>query len=142
MTMLATTDFVLDNSILCGWFLHHQATPYGDAVSQRLKEADAHAPWLLPLEFTNVLRTVCRRGSLPINKAREIVDAVAGLPIHLDGNPPTAAMLLNLAMRFDLTSYDTSYLELALRLQIPIATRNIALSEAAWAAGVGVYEVE
>jgi predicted nucleic acid-binding protein len=141
MAMTAPTDFVLDNSLLCGWFLHNQATPYGDAVAQRLSEADAHAPWLLMLEFTNVLRTACRRGTVPISKAREIVDAVAMLPIRLDARPPNPATLLSLAMRCDLTSYDACYLELALRLQVPIATRDAALAEAAWAAGVGVYEV-
>jgi predicted nucleic acid-binding protein len=46
--------------------------------------------------------------------------------------------LLSLALRFQLTSYDAAYLELALRLQLPIATRDDALVEAAWAAGVGV----
>jgi predicted nucleic acid-binding protein len=46
--------------------------------------------------------------------------------------------LLSLALRFQLTSYDAAYLELALRLQLPIATRDDALAEAAWAAGVGV----
>ena len=49
--------------------------------------------------FTNVLRTACRRGSLPIALAQEIVDRV---------------------------------------MQLPIATRDADLAEAAWAAGVGV----
>ena len=58
---IATTAFVLDNSVLCGWILANQATPYGDAVAGLLPVVDAHAPWLLQLEFTNVLRTACRR---------------------------------------------------------------------------------
>jgi predicted nucleic acid-binding protein len=134
----ATTPFVLDNSVLCGWFLASQATPYGDAVARQLSERDAHAPWLLTLEFTNVLRTACRRGSLSVVTAREIVDQVALLPIRIDPSPPTPANLLSLALRFQLTSYDAAYLELALRLQLPIATRDDELAEAAWAAGVGV----
>jgi len=39
---------------------------------------------------------------------------------------------------YDLSSHEAVYLELALRKQLPIATRNEALREAAWAAGVGV----
>jgi hypothetical protein len=54
---IATTAFVLDNSLLCGWFLANQATPYSDAVAGLLPVVDAHPPWLLQLEFTNVLRT-------------------------------------------------------------------------------------
>jgi hypothetical protein len=39
---------------------------------------DAHAPWLLQLEFTKVLRTACRRGTLPLATAREITDRPSG----------------------------------------------------------------
>ena len=60
------TSFVLDNSVLCGWFLANQATPYTDAVARQLPQTDAHAPGLLRLEFTNVLCTACRRGSLSV----------------------------------------------------------------------------
>jgi predicted nucleic acid-binding protein len=49
---------------------------------------------------------------------------------------------LSLALRYDLTSYDAAYLELALRLQLPIATQDAALMEAARAAGVGVLKTE
>jgi len=31
----ATIPFVLDNSVLCDWFLASQATPYGDAVARQ-----------------------------------------------------------------------------------------------------------
>lgn len=138
---MAATPFVLDNSVLCGWFLANQASPYSEAVAGLLPEVDAHAPWLLQLEFTNVLRTACRRGTLPVTAAREIVDQVALLPIRIDASPPQPAALLSLALRFQLTSYDAAYLELALRLQLPIATRDGELAEAAWAAGVGVLAV-
>jgi len=52
--------------------------------------------------------------------------------------PPQPAALLSRALRFQLTRDDAAYLELALRLQLPIATRDDALADAAWAAGVGV----
>jgi predicted nucleic acid-binding protein len=48
--------------------------------------------------------------------------------------------LLSLALRFGLTTYDAGHLELALRLQLPIATRDGPLREAALASGVGVVE--
>lgn len=132
------TPFVLDNSVLCGWFLANQASDYGDTIAHQLSQVDAHAPWLLQLEFSNVLRSACRCGSLPIAMAQEIIDRVMQLPIRIDGSPPLPAALLSLALRFNLTSYDAAYLELALRLQLPIATRDAHLAEAAWAAGVGV----
>jgi len=87
------TPFVLDNSVLCGWFLANQASPYSDGVARQLSESDAHAPWLLQFEFTNVLRTACRRGILTAVAAREIVDHVALLPIRIDPTPPPPATL-------------------------------------------------
>jgi predicted nucleic acid-binding protein len=137
---MGASSFVLDNSVLCSWFLRNQASEYGDLVAGQLRQIDAHAPWLLQLEFTNVLRTACRRGSLSVAAAREIVDQIALLPIRIDASPPQPATLLSLALRFQLSSYDAAYLELALRLQLPIATRDADLAEAAWAAGVGVLE--
>jgi predicted nucleic acid-binding protein len=138
---MVATSFVLDNSVLCSWFLPTQATLYTEAVARQLPQSTAHAPWLLQLEFTNVLRTACRRGGLTLASAREIVDQVGLLPIRIDPSPPPPATLLSLALRFQLTSYDAAYLELALRLQLPIASRDEELAEAAWAAGVGVLAV-
>lgn len=138
MAGAAEPGFVLDNSVLCGWFLTSQATTYGDAVAERLQRCDAHAPALLQLECANVLRSACKRGALPITAAHTIVDQLALLPIQIDTTPPPPAALLSLALRYDLTSYDAAYLELALRRQLPIATRDGALAKAAWAAGMGV----
>ena len=46
--------------------------------------------------------------------------------------------LLELAMRYMLSSYDAAYLELAMRHGLPIATQDAQLKEAAIAAGVSV----
>lgn len=136
--MIATTPFVLANSMLCGCFLANQTTPYSDVVARQLSDSDAHAPWLLQLECINVLRTACRRGSLTLLAAREIVAQAALLTIRNDITPPPPGNLLSMALRFQLTSYDAAYLELALRRQLPIASRDAELAEAAWAAGLGV----
>jgi len=101
-----TCGFVLDNSVLCGWFLANQADDYTEAIAALLLESEAAAPPLLQLEFVNVLRTGCRRGSIPIQKAREIVDQVAALPIRIDAAPPSPAGLLALALRSELSSCD------------------------------------
>ena len=47
---------------------------------------------------------------------------------------------LALALRFGLSSYDASCLELALRRQLPLATQDEALRMAAQASGVGCIE--
>ena len=130
--------FVIDNSVVCGWFLSNQATAYTEAVAQRLIDDTAVAPGLWPLELANVLRSACRRGAIVAQRAQEISAEIGTLPITIDTTPQSSSALLALALRFDLTSYAAAYLELALRLQLPIATQDDALMQAAMAAGVGV----
>lgn len=72
--------------------------------------------------------------------AHEVIEQVAALPIMVDRDTPGPAAILTLALRYDLTSYDAAYLELALHLQLPIATQDAALMEAARAAGVGLFK--
>lgn len=129
---------VLDNSVVSGWLLANQATPYTNAIAQRLHDDRAVAPALLRLEYTNVLRTACKRNRISAQQAQEAIAELAALPLDIDQEPPEAGQLLTLALRYDLTSYDAAYLDLALRRQLPIATQDAALAEAARLAGVGV----
>jgi predicted nucleic acid-binding protein len=129
---------ILDNSVVCGWLLANQATPYSDAIATRLLDDRAAAPALLRLEYTNVLRTACKRGRINVQQAQDALAELAAIPIDIDVDPPNAGQVLALALRYDLSSYDAAYLDLALRRQWPIATQDEALAEAARIAGVGV----
>ena len=129
---------VLVNSVVCGWLLENQATPYSDAIAQRLQDDQAVAPPLLRLEYANVLRTACKRGRLTAQQAQDAIAQLAELPVEIDAELPDAAQLLALALRYDLSSYDATYLDLALRRQLPVATQDVALAQAARLSGVGV----
>lgn len=131
---------VLDHSVVAGWLLDNQATPYTEAIAQRLRSDRALAPPLLPLEYSNVLRSACKRGRLSAQQAQDAIAQLAELPVEIDAESPNPGQLLALALRFDLTTYDAAYLDLALRRQLPIATQDKALAEAARLAGVGLVE--
>ncbi len=130
--------FVLDNSVSSGWFIGNQATPYSDAIAVRLQDDRAVVPPIWELEFSNVLRSTCLRKAMTAQAAQAVMAQIASLPIDVDRHAVRPSELLALALRFGLTSYDAAYLELALRLQLPIATLDAALSNAAAASGVGV----
>ena len=130
--------FVLDNSVVCGWFLENQATPYSDAIIERLRDDRAAVPALWELEFTNVLRTACLRQRMTAESAQRVIAQIVSLPIDVDRRPVPASEILGLALRFGLSSYDAAYLELALRLQLPVATGDGPLRAAALASGVGL----
>ncbi|MGY6555089.1 MAG: type II toxin-antitoxin system VapC family toxin [Wenzhouxiangella sp.] len=132
--------FVLDNSVACGWLFENQADAYTEAVARQLAADQANAPVLLTMELAHVLRTACRRSSLTAQRAQQMLEQIARLPIDTAHPAAQPALLLALSLRFDLSAYDAAYLELALRLQQPIATRDQALAEAARIAGVGTLD--
>lgn len=132
--------FVLDNSVVSGWFIGNQATPYGDAIAVRLQDDRAVVPALWELEFSNVLRTACLRKVMTAQAAQVVIAQIVSLPIDVDRHAVPPGELLALALRFGLTTYDAACLALALRLQLPIATLDAPLRDAALASGVGVVQ--
>jgi len=133
--------FVLDNSVVTGWYLDNQATSYTAAIAERLLDDRACAPALWELELTNVLRTACIRQRMTAQQAQQVLAQLAQLPIEVDRHAVPRSELLALSIRFGLSSYDAAYLELALRRQLPLATQDEALRAAALASGVGCVEV-
>lgn len=131
--------FVLDNSVVTGWYLPEQASAYTDAVADLLKTDRALVPPLWQQELANVLRTACNRGKLVPTAARQIIEALSELPIDIDAGPaPGQRQLFELALRYQLSSYDAVYLELALRHGLRVATQDDRLKAAAIEAGLGV----
>lgn len=129
--------FVLDNSVVSGWYLDDQANECTEAIAERLLDDHAIVPAIWELELTNVLRKACLRRRLDARTAQEVLARIAELPIEVDHQPTAPPELLALSLRFGLSSYEASYLALALRLQVPIAACDGALRDAALAAGVG-----
>lgn len=130
--------FVLDNSVACGWFLESQASDYTEAIARRLEDDAAVVPSLWELELTNVLRAACLKRLLTAQAAQEVLERIGSLPITVDRQPVRPGEVLALALRFGLSSYDAAYLELALRLQLPLATVDAPLRDAALTSGAGV----
>jgi predicted nucleic acid-binding protein len=131
--------FVLDNSVVTGWYLADQASAYTELIATLLEQDKALVPALWQLELANVLKTACTRGKLSLQAARQILDELSLLPIAVDASPaPGQRQLFELAMRHQLSSYNATYLELALRYGMPLATQDQQLKAAAIAAGVEV----
>lgn len=130
--------FVLDNSVVCGWFIENQSSAYGDTIARQLQDQRAAVPAVWELELANVLRTACLRQRMTAQHAQAVLAQIVSLPIDVDRQAAPPAELLALALRFGISSYDAAYLELALRLQIPLATVDGPLRNAALASGVGL----
>ena len=125
---------------MVGWYFESQATDYTDRVLDRLSSENAHVPSLWVLEFSNVLRKAKQAGKLDAERTEEIIELLSGLPIAVDYTPGNIGDNLKLATKYGLSSYDAAYLGFAIRLRLPMATKDGALMAAAIRAGIEVVE--
>jgi predicted nucleic acid-binding protein len=125
--------FVIDNSVVMTWCFIDEANQYADAVLDGLTEATAVVPAIWPLEVVNVLLVAERRKRLHESDSVRFLSLLSQLPIQIEPVWPTQSMkdLLALGRANDLSSYDASYLDLAMRQGLPIATLDQKLIEAA-----------
>jgi predicted nucleic acid-binding protein len=106
-----------------------------DIALDRLTVGGAVVPALWWFEVRNLLvMNERRRRIAPAGTAIFLAD-LQKLPIAID-RAPDSETVVELAREHGLTVYHAAYLELALRLALPLATLDRALADAAPAAGV------
>lgn len=136
-------SFVLDSSIAIAWCFEEEGTDALDALLDRTTETGAYAPLLWPLETLNVLFSAERRRRIDRRKRETLAAFLRDLPVLLDSETAEHAWTetASLAGRFRLTTYDATYLELALRRRLPLASLDRELRAAAAAMDVEVLGV-
>jgi predicted nucleic acid-binding protein len=133
------TSFVLDNSVAMRWCFESGAYPYADSVLNRLATGDtAMVPVLWFYEASAVLSRAQNIGMLTASKAAAFITELKSLNLIADdaGIARVLTDVHRLALSYRLTSYDAAYLELATRLNLPLATLDDELLRAAGAAGI------
>ena len=128
-------SFVVDASIALSWYLPGETSAISEAAFARLRNSAAIAPVLWWFEVRNTLVTSERRKRITPDQAIQVLARLDELPLRLDVTP-NSAVVMALARQHGLTVYDAAYLEVALRLVLPLATLDRALAAAAPAAGV------
>lgn len=100
----------------------------------------AHVPALWELEVANTLLVAERKQRLSQADSLYFLELLAALPIERDQLPQHQSFqkILPLAREHALSSYDTAYLELAMRKNLPLATDDLSLKKAANRCGVKV----
>jgi len=134
------TAVVVDTSIAVTWCFEDEATAGTDALFERIRDQGAIVPALWHLELANVLLQAERRGRIGTGEVAVRLDLISQLPIATDpGSTPRAwREILSLARVEGLTTYDATYLELALRQGATLLTKDRELAEAALRRGVAV----
>ena len=133
-------SFVLDNSVALTWCFEDERTAATTALLEQLGESGARAPMIWPLEALNGLLVAERRGRLDAGRRQILAGFLRALPVKLDDETASQAWTAtaDLAKRFNLSSYDAAYLELARRCDLPLASLDRELRAAASALGLTV----
>ena len=112
-----------------------------DRVLDSLDEHEGLVPSIWPLEVANVLIVAERHARLTEADSARFVDLLGALPISVKNVAFSRATgaVLSTARKGRLSSYDASYLELAMRTGAALATRDRGLRRAAGEAGVELF---
>jgi predicted nucleic acid-binding protein len=132
------TDFVLDTSVTMAWCFPDDETPETRDLFARMRTSAAIVPAIWPLEVANVLLISERRQRLTQAQMTQFTELLQALAITIEAGATmeTLGSVMALGRRYNLPSYDASYLELAMRHGLPLATRDARLRAAAMRAGV------
>ncbi|GJL69828.1 MAG: twitching motility protein PilT [Nitrospirales bacterium] len=124
--------FVLDSSVALAWVLPDEANPQLDDVCDRMADDIALVPPVWPLEIGNVLLIAVKRGRLTARDVSLLITELCALPVEIDATSTERALeeTVSLARKYEITTYDASYLELAKRRGMPLATLDTKLRQA------------
>ena len=136
--------FVLDTSVAMAWCFEDETNPYADAVLDSLIDNAALAPSIWPLEVGNVLLVAERRNRISQPDSMRFLELLSSLPIKIESFSEQRMFeaVLSLARKFGVSSYDASYLDLAIQTGLKLATLDQSLRKAADRCGVAIFQEE
>jgi predicted nucleic acid-binding protein len=132
---------VLDCSVTMAWCFEDQADAMTDRLLDSLDETQSLVPSIWPLEVANVLLVAERHGRLSAADSSRYLDLLGALPILVEDLSFARATgaVLAAAHQTTISSYDAAYLELAMRADASLATRDRSLRTAARRVGVTLF---
>ena len=131
-------SMIVDASVALGWHIGDEVTPGVVRILDNVFEGGGIVPSLWPLEVANGLLLAAKEGRVDQTEMDHVLAELALVPIEIDTltGRQAWARTWKLAKKHGLTPYDACYLELALRLDLPLATLDGKLSVAAAKEGV------
>ncbi|MGH6719085.1 MAG: type II toxin-antitoxin system VapC family toxin [Alphaproteobacteria bacterium] len=129
---------ILDSSVAIAWLMPDEPMAPAQRALDLVARDGAIVPVLWHLEVANIVLVAVRRGRLAAKDRDRALHRLGELPIETDPETGRQARssTINLAERHGLSVYDATYLELASRLSLPLATLDRDVSAAAAAQGV------
>jgi len=134
-------DWVIDSSIALAWALPDETSREADRFLSRI--SNSNILWVPPLwwyEVANALLMAQRRKRLNEAQTIRLIELYGKLPIQTDMvlGPDKMRRFHALAIEYNLSAYDASYLEMAQQRGLGLATVDRQLRSIAQKAGVKV----
>lgn len=133
------TGFVIDASVTLTYLLgQDEGAAYANAAMEALGESGGVVPNIWPSEVANAAIEQERRGRLGSAQVDRLLRAASRLPVEVDEGADVVVRVADIARRWDRTSYDALYLELAMRRRLPLVTLDKGIVAAARGLGVTI----
>ena len=115
------------------WCLVDEDDDYANAVLALMPDSEAWVPEIFTLEVANTLLVAERRNRMTSTQTVKAIDLIQSLHITIDSQTSAKALGATLALGREqgLAAYDAAYLELAIRLGLPLVTLDEQLAKAA-----------
>jgi predicted nucleic acid-binding protein len=131
-----SAGLVVDASVSAAWLLPDEATAYTEAALQATTQGEVWVPPLWRLEICNLLLSAQRRRRITDAQRQQLVAGAQALHVRVDTASVAMTTIDGLAAKHGLSAYDATYLELAIRRGLPLATVDQKLLKAMAAANV------
>jgi predicted nucleic acid-binding protein len=134
-----TADFVADSSVAIAWVAPAQSNETTNRLRDEIESGTRFVvPGLWTFEVANALLILKRLAKLDSQDCAQARGYLSDLSPVIDDEGVRLALgkISELAEKHALSIYDATYLELALRREMPLASRDSALNKAAKLTGV------
>jgi len=130
------SKIVIDASATLAWLFAENGQT--KRIESAMKSNELVAPWLWRLEVVNVVLIRERRKLQSVAQGTRLIELLEDLDIEFVAEPSsrTLSNLADLARPHQLTSYDAVYLDLTMKLGLPLLSRDQNLRSAATRVGV------
>jgi predicted nucleic acid-binding protein len=134
-------NWVLDSSLALAWVLPDEFSQRADKfLDQLTPDSGIWVPALWWYEVSNALLMAQKRKQIKEIDRLQAIDLLSQLPLQTDTpNTGIVRYIQELAFAHSLAAYDASYLELALRKSLGLATFDDQLKKAADKAGLHTF---
>lgn len=131
-------SFVVDASVAMTWLFEDETTPATTNLLRRLETEAVLVPALWYLEITNAMTVAERHGRVNAEQIDDFTSVLAGVQIEVETDTHHRAFteILPISRKYGLSSYDATYVELAVRRKLPLASLDEPLRKAATKLGV------